>query len=229
MDSAYAPYTSPPFCQICHPLSNAGNIVAHKKFPFMDGTNPLNYKVVLLGNTGTGKTTILLSKLFDDGGRQKHGPTIGVNCQDLHIALDHQDVTLNVWDTAGQEVYHSIVPIYLRNADAALLVYDISDTKSFDRLDAWKSMLEEQQCTNIPLFVVGNKIDLEELQKVEDRAAEEYAKAIGATFHRVSALNGTGIERLFEDVAVQVVQSERRSLDERLIEAPEAPQGGCKC
>ena len=195
----------------------------------MDNVNPLSYKVVLLGNTGTGKTTILLSKLFDDGGRQKHGPTIGVNCQDLHIALDHRNVTLNVWDTAGQEVYHSIVPIYLRNADAALLVYDIADAKSFDRLGAWKTMLEEQQCTNIPLFVVANKIDLEEHQKVEDRSGEEYANRIGATFHRVSALNGTGIERLFESVASQVVQFEKQSLEEKVIGGEAVSTGRCAC
>ena len=195
----------------------------------MDGINPLSYKIVLLGNTGTGKTTILLSKLFDDGGRQKHGPTIGVNCQDLHIALDDRDVTLNVWDTAGQEVYHAIVPIYLRNADAALLVYDIADSKSFDRLGAWKAMLEEQQCASIPLFVVANKIDLEEYQKVEDRAGEEYANRIGASFHRVSALNGTGIERLFECVASQVIQSERQSLEEKVTGEVGESTGRCGC
>lgn len=189
--------------------------------------NQSSYKVVLIGNTGTGKTTILLSKLFEDGGKAKHGPTIGVNCQELKIKLDKKTVILSIWDTAGQEVYHSIVPIYLRNTEAAVLVFDVTDRSSFQSLEAWRKMVEDQKNDDIPMFVVCNKIDLEERAKVDDKAAQEYAESIGASYHRLSALNGTGVELLFEDIAKRVQLVAREERKDQLTDVAPKRSGCC--
>lgn len=184
------------------------------------------WKVVLLGNSGTGKTSIIDYMM---GAPNKNTvPTI--MCQGNSIAIDtgSSTVDLRVWDTAGQEVYRSIVPIYLRDAAAALLVYDATDIRSFTGIDKWYSLLLEEAQSNCAVFVVENKIDLPN-PVVGEEQARALAQQLDAGFARVCAINGTGIKELFVDVAKAVAGSERRTEDRPIAVDPgqSGSGGGC--
>jgi Ras-related protein Rab-21 len=158
------------------------------------------HKVVLLGNTKVGKTSLLIRKLTGEP-LSRVNPTIGVNCHSLEIKVGDIPVSLSIWDTAGQEVYYSVVPIYLREAKAALLVCDIADRFSFEKLDWSSKMVVEEVGSSAALFVVANKIDLEPDRCVSRSTLKAFAEDHGAKLFEVSALTGAGIDAMFYAVA----------------------------
>ncbi|EAY12060.1 small GTP-binding protein, putative [Trichomonas vaginalis G3] len=185
-----------------------------------------SYKIILLGNSGTGKTSIIDRKRLGTTAPDLH-PTIGCNSTDMVINLKDKSVKLKVWDTAGQEEYKSIVPIYTRGAHAALLVFDVTDMSSIQSLDGWRSMLLESEPTEVPFFVVGNKIDMKSENTISREIAQTYATRYSADLYFVSALSGQGINELFEKVAEKV--SERKSFekDPAPKEVNHSNSGGC--
>ena len=96
-------------------------------------------------------------------------------------------VLLNIWDTVGQERFHALGPIYYRDADAALLVYDITDQQSFTRVKGWVKELKKVVGSEIKLAIAGNKSDLEKQRVVPIKEAEAYAESIGAVHYSTSA------------------------------------------
>uniref|UniRef100_A0A1I8EJW9 Ras family protein n=1 Tax=Wuchereria bancrofti TaxID=6293 RepID=A0A1I8EJW9_WUCBA len=110
--------------------------------------------------------------------------------------LDGKSVELQIWDTAGQERYASMLPMYLRNAVAAVIVYDVTDRDSFFEIKKWVNEVERGSTVPVSLFVVGNKLDLESARVVQYREGAQYAEQIGAAFHETSAMNGEGIRKV---------------------------------
>jgi small GTP-binding protein len=164
----------------------------------------LAFKVVLLGNSGSGKTSLLNCALAGPAGTVPQ-PTIGCNCSHRGFrAASGESVTLSIWDTAGQELYRSIVPIYVRDADAGLLVYDVTDQRSFAGLEHWAAMLRTDPADQILLYLLGNKVDLAEGRPDGDDHARAYAEKIKAKFFRVSAVKGTNVDAVFTQVATDL-------------------------
>ena len=124
---------------------------------------------------------------------------------------------LNVWDTAGQERFHALGPIYYRDADAAVLVYDITDADSFARVKSWVKELRSIAGGDTTLCVCANKIDLERARAVSTADGEAYAKSIGADFFSTSAKADKGVEQAFMSVA--------RALDTKRENAAHAKGG----
>ena len=164
------------------------------------------HKVVLLGDSRVGKTSLLGAQLHKNR-TTTQTPTIGCQCNDLTVNVDGQDVNMQVWDTAGQEIYRALVPIYLRDAHAAIIVYDITDQKSFNSLSEWIDILYGIFPQNSPIFFVANKIDLEENRHVEDSVGEAFATKNGGKFYRASALSGEGVNEIFLGVAKGLLQT----------------------
>jgi small GTP-binding protein len=181
-------------------------------------------KVVLLGNSGTGKTSIL-DYVVTHISKADLQPTIGCNCTPVTVDLPTGPVHLSVWDTAGQELYRSIVPIYVRDTIAALLVYDITDEKSLDSLDHWHSVLMEEQSNSVLIYVVANKLDLPTM--VPDAQGKSIAEKLEGSFHRVSAKTGEGIDELFQIVAREASTGER--FQPSVIMPHTRPDGGGCC
>ncbi|XP_014287130.1 ras-related protein Rab-21 isoform X3 [Halyomorpha halys] len=124
-------------------------------------------------------------------------PTIGASFFTCNINVDDTRVRLQVWDTAGQERFRSMAPMYYRNANAALLVFDITQQTSFASIKSWVKELQRNVEEPLVLCVVGNKTDLESQRKVTREEAEQYATSIAATYFESSALNDSGIEDVF--------------------------------
>lgn len=115
-----------------------------------------------------------------------------------------QTYKLNIWDTAGQERFHALTPLYYRDADGALLVYDITDVKSFERVKHWVTELRRMASPSIQLVICGNKADLERSRKVDNAAAAAYAKEMGASHFLTSAKMGDGLKEAFADLTKRI-------------------------
>jgi Ras-related protein Rab-21 len=102
-----------------------------------------------------------------------------------------------IWDTAGQERFHALGPIYYRDANGALLVYDITDRDSFTKVRHWVKELRNVVGKKIVLLIVGNKMDLEKQRQVNDEEAKEYAASVGAIHMTCSAKTNKGVEEAF--------------------------------
>ena len=160
-------------------------------------------KVVLVGESGVGKTCIInqfIKGEYDD----KTTSTISFQfCQKTFEFPGNKNIALDIWDTAGQEKYRSLNSMFYKNVKAAVLVYDITDKKSFDEIKNFWYGQVTQNCDNkkLILAIAANKCDLYEQRQVEDEEGEKYAKIIGAFFTSTSAKNANGITNLFENIA----------------------------
>ena len=159
-------------------------------------------KVVLLGGSGVGKTSIItrfVSSTFSD----KQSTTIGgyfIN-KEIFIEKYNKDIKLNIWDTAGQERYRSLTKFFYKDAKIIIFTYDITNNDSFDELkNYWFEQLKNLSMENIVIGIAGNKSDLIEEEKVSEEDAREYASKINASFRLTSALNNIGVEELFKEL-----------------------------
>ena len=181
------------------------------------------YKVVLLGEGRVGKTSILL-RFVENSYIEGRPPTFQASYLNKHVTVDDKrEAQLSIWDTAGQERFHSLGPIYYRDAKGAILVYDITDESTFDRVKSWTKELRKMvgDNTKICITIVGNKIDLERHRVVSQQAAKKYADSVGANYFEVSAKTGTGVDDAFRDLTKVLLNTVNPSCRSRssLIEA----------
>jgi Ras-related protein Rab-21 len=120
-------------------------------------------------------------------------------------------VRVSVWDTAGQERFHALGPLYYRDADGAVLVYDITDEQSFNRVKEWVKELKKMLGEDITLAIAGNKADMEKSRHVDKEEALRYAASIGASHHLTSAKTGAGIGEAFTDLLKRVVAKKKKA------------------
>lgn len=162
----------------------------------------------MLGESRAGKTSIMLrycKNVFD------HGQISTTDASNLtkNIEIDDQKVKLFIWDTAGQEEYHALNSVYYRDAMAVILVYDITDKDSFDKVQAWVDELHLYLPKDTPIAIAGNKDDLSNRQ-VEVEEAEEYAASIGGAHFSTSAKTGKGISDIFTAVTKAVIRKHKK-------------------
>ncbi|OQV11854.1 putative Ras-related protein Rab-5B [Hypsibius exemplaris] len=159
-----------------------------------------SYKVVVLGDGTVGKTSISL-RFVRDTFNHEHIQTIGAAYMTQTIVLGGSATKLEIWDTAGQEIYHNIVPLYYRNARAALIVYDVTNRGSFGKASFWLNKIKEEVLGPLVLILVGNKIDLTTSRRVTTEEGEALAQSFGIPFMEVSAKASTNVTELFVKVA----------------------------
>eukprot|EP01125_Pyxidicula_operculata_P009764 TRINITY_DN320_c1_g1_i1.p1 TRINITY_DN320_c1_g1~~TRINITY_DN320_c1_g1_i1.p1 ORF type:complete len:209 (-),score=33.55 TRINITY_DN320_c1_g1_i1:361-987(-) len=168
------------------------------------------FKVVLLGEGSVGKTSLFM--MFIHGSfNPKHKTTLQATFESKKITLpDKSRVEINIWDTAGQERFHTLGPIYYRNAKGAILVYDITDANSFVRVQNWVKELRKILGNNVTLVIVGNKIDMEKSRVVSQKEAEEFAASVGATHFHTSAKMNQGVAEMFTELTRLIVEKTRK-------------------
>ena len=166
-------------------------------------------KITLLGNPGVGKTCII-SKYIYDTFEENEESTIGANFSEKVIKRDDKEILLNIWDTAGQEKFHSLGKHFYKDSYIVCFVYDITNQESLDSLKTtWYPDLQKYGEKYVVLAVVGNKSDLYEEDNLADESqARNFAKEINATFFLTSAKSGDGIEKLFNTLADQYFSPE---------------------
>uniref|UniRef100_A0A9J2P676 Peptidyl-prolyl cis-trans isomerase H n=1 Tax=Ascaris lumbricoides TaxID=6252 RepID=A0A9J2P676_ASCLU len=166
--------------------------------------------VVLLGEGAVGKSSLML-RYVENKFNPRHISTIQASFLCKKIVVDGNAVILNIWDTAGQEKFHALGPIYYRDSHGALLIYDITDLHSFEKVKSWVKELRRILGESVVLLIVGNKTDLERNRNVERQTALEYAKSVGADHCETSAKNNVGINEAFELLTKAMIERAKKT------------------
>jgi small GTP-binding protein len=167
----------------------------------MKDKDNISCKVVLVGDTGVGKTSIIeryINNKYDEN--QKTTLVSSYTFKKIDIKKYNKSISLDIWDTAGQEVYRSLSKNFYLNASIGILVYDITRKASFESIrDYWYEQLKTFGEEKMVFDIVGNKTDLFQKEEVPENEARDFAKSINAGFHLVSCKDSVGIKDLFED------------------------------
>ena len=163
----------------------------------MDDDNyELMVKVVIVGDSGVGKTNIM-SKYLKNEFHEDSKATVGVEFGSKQFNIQGHQVKAQIWDTAGQERYKAITSAYYKGAKGAFIVYDISRKNTFDSISRWVSDITATADKKITLILIGNKSDLEDQRQVTKEQGEEKAKEFGFAFLETSASSGDNLEKAF--------------------------------
>ena len=154
------------------------------------------YKLIVIGDENVGKTSII-NRFKSNQFTGEYEPTVGLDFQSMSLYIDDQNVTLLLYDTAGQEKYRSLIPLYTKDAHIIFLIYDISNYDSFTNVEKWYDSLSNVNKEEAIFFLVGNKVDLVEERKVKEEEGKEFAEQHNFIFQEISALTGDGIQELF--------------------------------
>ncbi|KAJ0967321.1 hypothetical protein J5N97_024238 [Dioscorea zingiberensis] len=189
-------------CSASLPARNSGQLGAlNSEGSAVSDSKNLRVKLVLLGDSGVGKSCIVLRFVrgqFDPTSKV----TVGASFLSQTIALqDSTTVKFEIWDTAGQERYAALAPLYYRGAAVAVVVYDITSPESFSKAQYWVKELQKHGSPDIVLALVGNKADLHENRSVSSQDAIDYAEKNGMFFIETSAKTADNINQLFEEIA----------------------------
>ena len=161
------------------------------------------FKILLIGDSGVGKSCLLL-RFADDSWTETHISTIGVDFKIKTLEIDGKTVKLQIWDTAGQERFRTITSSYYRGAQGIILVYDITDSESFNNVKQWMGEIDRYACENVNKLLVGNKCDLESERKVKGDVAKQFADGFEIPWIETSAKNAHNVQQCFVQMATAI-------------------------
>ncbi|CAI5643941.1 unnamed protein product [Oreochromis niloticus] len=164
--------------------------------------------------------------------------TIGIDFLSKTMYLEDRTIRLQLWDTAGQERFRSLIPSYIRDSAAAVVVYDITNVNSFQQTTKWIDDVRTERGSDVIIMLVGNKTDLADKRQITTEEGEQRAKEMNVLFIETSAKTGYNVKQLFRRVAaalpgMDTTQDKSREdmIDIKLEKPPEQPtsEGGCSC
>ena len=174
------------------------------------------FKFIIVGNSAVGKSCLLLR--FDEERFQPiHDVTVGVTFSIKMVSIEGQDVKVQVWDTAGQEIFRSITRSYYRDSACAIIVYDITDQSSFAKVEDWIRDVRNLAPSDCLLALVGNKLDLEAQRAVQKSEGQELAEKHGLLFFETSAATGENVQELFNECVAAVYTRAKGSNTQNVV------------
>jgi small GTP-binding protein len=174
-------------------------------------------KLITLGETQVGKTQVM-RRYFEDAFDGDGVATIAADQYSKLIIWAGQPHTLCAWDTAGQERYRAITRSLYRDSHAVILVYDVTSQDSFDALRGWFTEIDDYAPANVPVVIVGNKLDLGQTVPFDDALA--FAERMGAKLCLTSAKTGEGIRDLFKGLITLAIQFKTGSKEMTVRQGP---------
>ncbi|OBZ73002.1 Ras-related protein Rab-18 [Grifola frondosa] len=173
-----------------------------------DAVAPINVKLLLIGNSSVGKSSLLLR--FSDEQwlpEDESSATIGVDFRVHKMEVKGRKVKLSIWDTAGQERFRTITSSYYRGAQGIILVYDVANRESFDALPRWYSELETYVSEAVVKIIVGNKVDKEFSRQVAYSEGQHFAQRMNSLFIEASAKTAVGVREAFQEVVERILDT----------------------
>ena len=162
-------------------------------------------KLVLLGDANVGKTS-LVYRFIENKFRENYKSTLGVNLLKKDLEIDTiGGVSAQIWDLGGQESFKSLRKLYLEGANGALLIFDVTVRKTFEKLNEWVQNFREIRGKQ-PLLLIGNKIDLEGKIKIKENEARKFAEKNKMAFLLTSAKTGNNVEKAFKDLMKSILE-----------------------
>ncbi len=152
-------------------------------------------KITILGEKNVGKTS-LVYRYIENKFRESYKATLGVNLLKKDMEVDGNSVSAQIWDLGGQDSFKSLRKLYLEGANGAFIIFDVTDRKSFDKLNEWIESFKEARGEQ-PMVLIGNKSDLENQRKITDTEASNYAKENNMELILTSAKTGQNVEEAF--------------------------------
>ncbi|KAK9848714.1 hypothetical protein MYU51_015471 [Penicillium brevicompactum] len=214
-------------------------------------SNPLKkFKLVFLGEQSVGKTSLITRFMYDSFDNTYQAtigidflskvrhivPRIGSSVNLTTMYLEDRTVRLQLWDTAGQERFRSLIPSYIRDSSVAVVVYDISNAKSFQNTRKWIDDVRGERGSDVIIVLVGNKTDLNDKREVTTAQGEEEAKKNGLMFIETSAKVGHNVKQLFRRIAQalpgmegEAKQGESTMIDVNINPKETTNNDGCAC
>ena len=168
-------------------------------------SNNYQFKIILLGESGVGKTSIL-SCYMEEKFKSDRPCTINADFKIKSLKIDQStSVKLTIWDTAGQERYKSLTKHYFKDAHGIILIYDVADRRSFEGLGTWLEEIKNNMLKDeVSIILVGNKIDLP-FRNVTKEEGESFANKNDLMYLETSSKEGTNIEKIFEMISKEII------------------------
>lgn len=164
------------------------------------------YKILLLGSSAVGKSSLLL-RFADDTFKENQISTIGVDWKIRTVQVEGKQIKLQLWDSAGQERFRTIASSYYRGAHGVAIVFDLTDKRSFEAVESWLEEIGEHASENARKILIGNKSDLEEERTVEDKTARDFATSHGMQYIETSAKNADNVTDAFMTMTREIYKN----------------------
>ena len=165
----------------------------------------ITFKILTIGESGVGKTCVL-RRFVENKFLKNHLATIGIDFKTKTLNINNQEIKLKIWDTAGQERFRNITTQYYKGADGIVLVYDVTDEASYEKIRDWmEQILANTQQEDIGLVLLGNKCDMEP-RNVTEEMGKKMAEELKVSYFETSALNGIGIKEAFEQLTRDIMK-----------------------
>eukprot|EP01089_Gocevia_fonbrunei_P006109 TRINITY_DN1663_c0_g1_i1.p1 TRINITY_DN1663_c0_g1~~TRINITY_DN1663_c0_g1_i1.p1 ORF type:complete len:211 (-),score=34.76 TRINITY_DN1663_c0_g1_i1:93-725(-) len=162
------------------------------------------FKIMLVGDAGVGKSC-LLNRYTNNTFNPEYSSTIGLDFSHRTFEHEGKNIRLQIWDTAGQERFRTITSSYYRGSHGILLVYDVSEKRTFDHLEYWKEQIEEFSNPHVKVMMVGNKC-CSGVREVDNKRARDRAEEWGYGYAETSAKTGVGVEDAFKGLVDSIIQ-----------------------
>ena len=178
----------------------------------MASEDPLTCKIVLVGETGVGKTAIISRYTLDTFKKGQQPSTMASRTmKEIIIPEFNRKLKFDIWDTAGQEKYRALTKFFYKDAAIAIMVYDITRRESFDEVsNYWSTQVRECASESLIIGIAGNKSDLFDQEQVKEMEGKTLAKELGAVYQLTSAMNGSGIITLFQKLGSEYLTYHKR-------------------
>ena len=168
--------------------------------------------ILLLGDSCVGKTS-LISRYANGIFKDEYIATVGLDLVSKQEIINDKNINVKLWDTAGQERYKALTPSYLRGADGVVLVFDVTNSETFDNLKFWLDSLKNNLGENnsfLPVVINGNKIDIDDRDISKDDA-NKFAQENNYKYFETSAKSGVGVDELFREIVNQILENKEKT------------------